>query len=309
MRTSRLPAILAMAFAPLSSGAAAADPVQVFLAGLSVSAAPLTAGVPRDPPSPVSGFAAVTGIHPPEDVRTAVRSEQFGPLGLPCAGTITAVPGEGATVMLRIEAPCAPLSPVTIAHGQLRATYLSSGSGTVEALFPAFEDNSLYRATLPDGSFLEASTFVPGASGYEHVATIWSEGQPGLHVHAFEFGAKSGEPGHVWQAAPRSPLSASAGRGGYHLSLGTAGIADGVLAEVYSFPSAQAARAGTVRVGVAAHVGPGSCGHETRGDVLQIGKDLPGQPVEVRLTLQDCDGAPRHLMLKNLARDLKIAAN
>jgi hypothetical protein len=232
----------------------------------------------------------------------------YGTLGLPCDTAITARPGPGGTALLRIEAPCQPSQAVTLSHGALTATYLSSSSGIVETVFPAFDDSALYTARLADGTAVEVTVRVPGAAAYERMITMW-EGDDALLVHAFEFGADIGSAGHVWRGAPRAAAVADAGRGGFLLSLGTHGLPGAHQAEVYSFPVGETARAGVVRIALGAEIGPATCGRQMTATTLQLGRDLPGAPVAVTLTLPDCGGQPGDLMLKNLARDLKIAAN
>ncbi|MCX7645344.1 MAG: hypothetical protein N2Z62_08630 [Rhodobacteraceae bacterium] len=229
--------------------------------------------------------------------------------GPPCALALGAEAGPGATVRLRLEAPCLAGQPATIRHGALAATYLVPASGIAEAVFPAFATDAAYTAELADGRTLLTRAAVPGAAGYEHVASMWSRGA-GLSVHAFEFGAPPGSEGHVRAEAPRSPAASDGGLGGYLLALGTPGLAGGWRAEVYSFPAAAARRSGTVRIGFGLPAGGEACAAPVEAVTLQLGEGLPGAPVRVSLPAPGCGAAARPGgMLKNLARDLKIAGD
>jgi hypothetical protein len=226
-----------------------------------------------------------------------------------CDVALDAEAGPGATVRLLLETPCLAGRPATFRPGPLAATYLIQPSGVTEAVFPAFETVAAYTAELPDGRMLVARATVPDATGYERVAAIWTRGE-GLSVHAFEFGAAPGSSGHVRAKAPRSPATSEGGLGGYHLSLGTPGLAGGWRAEVYSFPAATSRRTGTVRIGFGLPEGGGVCAAPVEAVTLQLGEGLPGAPVAVSLPAGGCAAAARSGgMLKNLARDLKIATD
>lgn len=231
--------------------------------------------------------------------------EAYGPLGLPCEIRFQAAPAPGGTALLRLEAPCQPGVLVTVAHGALSVSLRTSASGGFETVFPAFAEDARYDLHLPDGTHHRASVRIPGTAGYERVVTMW-QGEGALSVHAYEYGAGAGEAGHVWRGAPRGAQAAEAGRGGFLMALGAEGEPSGRRAEVYTFPAA--ARAGTVRIALAAAVTPANCGGILDAETLQIGDGLPGAPVALRVALPGCDAAPGDLVLKNLARDLKIAA-
>lgn len=293
-------AILAFAGAAVAQGA---QPARFAAGGRLV--------LPGDPAAralpPGQGWAPPVAAAPGDAGGPGARAIP-GPPGLPCVARLTAEAAPGGTARLRLAAPCRAGMAVTLSHGALSATFRASDSGVIETVFPAFEETARFTARLPDGETLSAEVRVPGASGYERVVTMW-EGAGGLSVHAFEYGATQGEAGHVWRGAPRGAQVAEAGRGGFLLVLGTAEIPGARRAEVYSFPAAGAARAGAVRISLGASVTPATCGGEIEAETLQLGDGLPGAPVAVRIALPDCAAATEgDLLLKNLARDLKIAA-
>ncbi len=308
----RLLAALSGAAIASAAAAGAEIPLVNVAAGvpLPLPAAPAR---PTLPDEPAAQFPEARGqpIRPvaftaAPDLPAPGPGPRFGALGLPCEARLTAAGAPGGTVVLRIEAPCEAHSVAEIAHGPVAASFRLSSSGVAEAVFPAFTDRAAYTARLAGGTTLEADALVPGASGYERVVAMWQGDRP-VAIHAFEYGAAPGEAGHVWHGAARAPAVAEAGRGGFLLVLGTAGGGRG--AEVYSFPAADAARAGSVRMAFGAPVTEATCGRAFRATTLQIGADLPGAPVDIAWTMPACGAdAPDDLMLKNLARDLKIAA-
>jgi hypothetical protein len=254
------------------------------------------------------GGSGPVGAAPAVDGAAPGVTPVYGALGLPCAAALSAEPAPGGTARLRLDAPCLAGATVTLAHGALAASFVASPSGVVEAVFPAFAEAAAYSARLPDGGLLTAEARVPGAAGYERVVTMW-QGAAALRVHAFEYGGESGRAGHVWRGAPRGVQAAEAGRGGFHLSLGTAGGPGARRAEVYSFPAAGAPQSGAVRIALAAAVTPETCGRPLEAETLQLGEGLPGAPVAVRIAMPACDGGERDLWLKNLARDLRFAGD
>ncbi len=242
----------------------------------------------------------------PDDIAGPGPVQSVGPLGLPCEARLTATLSQGGTVHLRLEAPCHPSERVTLRHGKLQADYFTSSSGIIETVFPALSEIARYRADLRGGQFVQTAAHVPGAETYERVVTMW-HGHTGLAIHAFEYGARQGQAGHIWRGDPRAPTIAEAGRGGFLLELGAA-HPGARRAEVYSFPAGDAARGGAVRISLGVQVNTATCGQKIEAVTLQLGRDLPGEPVDVSVTMPDCSQAGGYLLLKNLARDLKIAA-
>lgn len=300
-------------FVAASSLAAAEPPAQVAALAVPSETVRATAtgrAAPADPQMSLGGSwgeaALPVRATVPDDAEAPGAGPEFGPLGLPCEASLDALRGPGATVHLRVEMPCRPWTEVTLRHGALSASYLSSSSGIVEAVFPAFEESARFEAVVPGQDPLSATVRVPGASGYERVATM-AEGRWAVAVHAFEYGSGVGGAVHVWRGRPRAPSVADAGRGGYLLRLGDARLPDGARAEVYSFPTAEASRPGTVRIALGVEPDAELCGRLISAVTLQIGRDLPGEPVDLTVQMPACGTGTGTLMLKNLARDLKIA--
>lgn len=277
-----------------------------------VSAPAGSEDLPADPDSRT--FAGLTGagfrplvVPDHTDSPAPGLVPDVGPLGLSCELSLTATAAAGGTAFLRVSAPCRAGEVVSLTHGALRGDYRLSPSGEVMARFPAFSDPADYAVLTQDGSAARTAVPVPGASGFDRMISMWA-GADRLSIHAYEFGADFGDEGHVWRDAPSAGAVADTGRGGFLLEIGDPDLPDAARAEVYSFPAAESARTGAVRIELEAEITEATCGRDLRARTLQIGTDLPGAPVDIALSMPGCDQTGGFLQLKNLAQDLMIAS-
>jgi hypothetical protein len=154
-----------------------------------------------------------------------------------------------------------------------------------------------------DGETIDSAIAVPDADDFQHVAIVW-DGPQLLRLHAFEFGAKRDQFGHVWAKAPKSPDRATRGTGGFLTRLGDG---NGTSAEIYSFPAGQSRNTGVVRLVVEADVTPSNCGHQVEALALQT-DPLGGMDVtEVALKMPQCEAVGRVVRLQNLFQDMRLA--
>lgn len=287
--------------------APAADPVPV------EAAAPARA-LPDGPsitPLPETDTAALavrvaslgTGAGMPGDTLARLSAPN-----VPCDPDFSAVPAGDGTVRLSLSLPCATAGPVTLAHEGLRFTLVRPADGQISVRLPALTPVARFTVTLDGGARFETEVQVPEAAAYEHVALQWQAGA-GMQLHAFEFGADYGAPGHVWADAPKSAEAAMRSGGGYLTRLGDGDGPGALLAEIYSFPRALAEREGVVRINIEAEVSAANCGRDVTATALQPGADGRLHPAEVVLAMPGCDAVGEYLVLKNLLRDLKLAGN
>lgn len=227
-------------------------------------------------------------------------------LGIPCGATLSGSARPPAMVSLTLTAPCRPNAQVNVRHGDLEFTGLTDGLGTLVVQMPALVDPAVFEVVFPDGTREETEVIVPDLAEVTRVALQWT-GALGLSLHAFEFGASYGEAGHIWSDAPRSPEAAVLGRGGFLTRLGIEG-ADAKVAEVYSYPSGATLSAGVVRLAIEAEVTDANCGLDIQGASLQPGPAGGMDPVSLTLAMPGCDAVGEFLVLKNVLRDLRIAA-
>lgn len=191
---------------------------------------------------------------------------------------------------------------VRISHGGVQTSTKTNSAGELRQSIPAMEETAQVTVIFDD-DVIESTIKVPDASMYKRVAIVWS-GAQSLQMHAFEFGAKRHQFGHVWAGAPKSPKRATRGSGGFLSKLGDG---SGASAEVYSFPAEQSQNQGVVRLVVEADVTPLNCGKQIDAVALQSGI-LGGIDItEVALKMPQCDGIGQVVRLQNLFQDMRLA--
>jgi hypothetical protein len=192
--------------------------------------------------------------------------------------------------------------PLAVTFGGLEVTTTTETNGRFQRRLPAFSSD-MHVLVAFDGETITADIEVPEARDFQHVAIVW-DGPQLLRLHAFEFGAKRDQFGHVWAQAPKSPQRAVRGTGGFLTKLGDG---NGTSAEIYSFPAAHSRKKGVVRLVVEGDVTPSNCGLQV--DALALQSDpLGGMSVtEVALKMPQCDAVGRVVRLQNLFQDMRLA--
>lgn len=192
--------------------------------------------------------------------------------------------------------------PIALQQGEIEITAKTDASGKLQLRIPAFDSKAVV-SVLFDGDVIQSTIEVPEADAYQHVAIVW-EGSQVLGMHAFEFGAKRNQFGHVWAGAPKSPQRATRGNGGFLTRLGDG---SGASAEIYSFPAAQSQNRGVVRLMVEANITPDNCGQQINAIALQSGPMGGMETTEVALKMPQCDSVGRVVRLQNLFQDMRLA--
>ena len=191
---------------------------------------------------------------------------------------------------------------VILSHGDLSVSVKTNAAGKLKQRIPAFERDAVVSVSF-DEDQIGSSIEVPDAESYRHVVMIWS-GDQILNMHAFEFGAKRDQFGHVWAGAPKSVKRATRGNGGFMTRLGDG---SGRSAEVYSFPSMLSQQSGVVRLVVEAAVTPKSCEKQIAAVALQTGAMGSMGTTEVALKMPQCDSIGQVVRLQNLFQDMRLA--
>lgn len=275
----------------------------------------VAAALPRPPAEalvPVSSLRKIVRRQriPTDSFRSPDRTayNNLNAFGIPCETSLRAEPAPGAMVALHLAATCRPNERIEVVHEGLRFASLTSALGEFDALVPAFSVEAKFEVVLADKTRVEARTTVPEAALVDRVALQW-RGNGAMSIHAFEFGADVGEPGHVYSGKPASDLQPPDMIGGEIITLGDPRIDGPLLAEVYTFPSGQVSEKGVVRLQVEAEVTPFICGKEAVAEAVQSVPGATPSIVTVRLAMPGCDAVGDILVLKNILRDLKIASN
>jgi hypothetical protein len=237
---------------------------------------------------------------------SALELAEPAPQGDPCVPVLALAAAPGAMIDLAFDAPCHPEARVLVRHEGLAFTAHTSEIGALDLSIPAMAEQASITLAIRGGPSTEGSVKIPELSDYERVAVQW-QGGDSFQLHAYEFGASYGGNGHVSIRAPGSINDALDGEGGFLLRLGD-GLGDWpLLAEVYSFPVAQAGREGAVRFDVEAIITQQTCGRDMLGEALHMRPGAPTEVIEITLAMPDCTNPDGFLVLNNLLPDMKIA--
>lgn len=290
-----------------------ATPTMDVVAPEPTAAVPVAPALPSDvalpSPLPVSQADLPGRVATLEDTLDTPLADEpaRNAFGLTCGPTLSARASDEALVMLTLTAPCRGDERITVRHGALEFTGKVDPLGSYQVRLPAMAANATFTVTFDDGEAFSAADEVPNVTEFERVALVSNAGS-GLQIHALEFGAQYGEPGHVWADAPGDPLLAPLDGSGFMLQLGDDSVADPILAQVYTFPRDGASEAGVVRLSVEAEVTLANCASEVSGFTIEPGLDGAPTPVAMTVEMPDCEAVGEYLVLKNLLRDLRIAS-
>jgi hypothetical protein len=264
---------------------------------------PANAGRPNLPPAPVL-LAALD----PEDLPVLVGAGQAAPAADPaCTPVMSVLSGPLATAIIDLQAPCNPDAIGTLHHQGMMFSFLTDAAGAALLSVPALAVNAVFMAELPGGVSALAVADLPEAAGLDRAVLQW-EGPGAFQLHVSEFGAEFGTSGHLWAGATGDITVALGGDAGYLTVLGDLAIADGMRAQVYTFPTALSRAEGVIALSVEAPITAANCGRDLAAQGLQF---IPGQdPMSLDLTLRmpGCDAVGDYLLLKNMFADLTLAA-
>lgn len=266
--------------------------------GLALPAAPATA------PAALVNLPMPRAL--PDHAPVEVKTRALSAFGLECGATLNLEPAAAGMVALAVEAPCKPEQFFQIRQGDMLFSDMTSALGHFETHVPALQSDVMIEVLFEDGDSLRAAVAVPEADQFDRVLLQW-EGEAGLQIHALEFGADYGDKGHVSAASPRDPSVAMRAMGGFLSELGARDLQHTQRAEVYSFPSGRMGRSGLVRLSVEAEVTESNCATTVAAKTMQITAGAATSPVDISLTMPECEAVGDFLVLKNLLRDLKIA--
>ena len=250
-------------------------------------------------------------VSPPAPDRAAtglVTPTPVSGLGLPCTVSVTASALPGAMVALDVMAPCQPEAEILISHAGLTLHMETDAFGLLTADIPALETPAFFDVTLPDGQIQTALVALPDLSEMSRVALHW-DGDGAFALHAMEFGAAFGEPGHVWRDAPGSIPVALTGAGGFLSDLTVASTGAGTQAQIYTLPHGSLRDGDVVRLSVDVEVTEQTCGQTVEAQALRLDGGAITDRTPLSLTLPGCEAVGDYLVLQNLFQDLRLAAN
>lgn len=285
---------------PVLNGAASAD---ILLLVQEVELTSASEATDLSVPSEISNVertsASTTDEPPvPDDLPAAQNCE--------ISAQATAI--AGALVNLDLDAPCAPNERLTVHHNGMMFTETTDDSGKLFFTVPALAEQAVFIMAFSNGNGTVTQVDVPDVDNFDRTVLQW-RGQSGFELHALEFGAGYGESGHVWSGGDQNIAGLITGENGVLLRLGDSLSAEPLMAEVYTFPSANSAHAGLVDLSVEAEVTSTNCGLEIEAQSLEKIADGKMQTHDLTLAVPDCDAIGSFLVLNNLVEDLKVASN
>ncbi|MBT8455063.1 MAG: translocase [Rhodobacteraceae bacterium] len=251
---------------------------------------------------PIS-LPADTAIAPPADA--ALNLNGFG---IRCDTELTATARRGALVALSLTSGCNPNASVSITHAGLSFSETTDATGQLALEIPALTSPAEFTVSVDDAKPMMAKVALPDIGDHDRVALQWT-GTDGLSIHALEFGAKPGTPGHISADDPRTPLRSRLTHGGFLTHLGASDTEGTDRAEIYSFPTGTIGRDGVVRLHVEARVTPMTCDKTLEAQALQTTGDGDLRVVDLSVDIPGCEAVGDTLVLKNVLQDLKIAQN
>lgn len=315
MNIRKLPPIpvprLARFLAVIAIAMAAGHLVQTLAARKPVSIAAAMTSKPRDIVQLSAGSAAEPVIRMPQSVgpmnviAVAGSSKELEPHPLPqmaaapeCQVDLALDVQSAAMIGVMLSAPCHANERVVLRHAGLAVTARLDAKGGLTQSLPALISAAKVEVMFGDGETIDGALDIPEAASLRRFGVQW-QGSEAFLVHGFENGADFGQAGHV------SAANLGRAEDGQLVVLGDSTVDVPLLAQIYTYP----ARAGQVaEVMIEAAVTEANCGHELLGETIASGEDRV-QIIELTLAMPECSGVGDFLVLKNLASDMKIAAN
>ena len=206
--------------------------------------------------------------------------------------------GPEATIGIVLLAPCHAAERVVLRHAGLAITLKLAADGSLNTALPALMTTARIEVMFADGNTVDGTLDMPEAATLRRFGVQW-QGVEAFVVHGLQNGADYGQPGDV------SPVNPGKPEGGSLAVLGDSTVDVPLLAQIYTFP---VARGQSAEVVIEAKVTEATCGHDLLAETIASGADRI-EITELTLAMPDCSGVGDFLVLKNLASDMKIAAN
>ena len=305
-----------VAEARYGSGAETAQPVKgasvndaiLDVQDITLTSAEITASpnLPAADPEVTTANAPQSQLSEP-DVPTLAETATAEPVTPACDVIATARPVAAAMVDLQMTAACFPNERVTVHHNGMIFTETTSDTGEVSLTVPALAEEAVFIFAFANGDGGVAQTTVEELKNFSRAVLQW-KGNAGFEIHAREFGADYGQPGHLWRETPGAISDAVAGTGGVLMQLGDTAAADPFLAEVYTFPRDTAGKTGSIALSVETEVTAANCGVEIEAQSLEVQGEGQIRTQNLTLPVPACDAVGSFLVLNNLLQDLKVAS-
>ncbi len=224
-----------------------------------------------------------------------------------CETDLIAEPRFAAMVGLTLQSPCHPNADVVVWHEQMMFSARTDDVGDLALDVPALSSSATFVVTVDNIEEARTIVHVPDADMFDRAILQW-RGTGNLQLHAMEFGATIGDPGHIWSASTHSPELAHDGERGFMTRLGTSNATIPYWAEVYTYPTGLVSRDGQIKLQVGAAVTEENCGREldVKGIRTNAGRYLASSAFEIEMP--GCDTVGQSFMRPDLFDTLTLAA-
>ncbi|MEM9350100.1 MAG: hypothetical protein AAGA47_07550 [Pseudomonadota bacterium] len=224
-----------------------------------------------------------------------------------CDPMLSARVRDAALVELSIAAACTGEADFTIHHEGMMFSGRTSTTGEATIIAPALSEKAAFILAFDDGFGAVVEADVPAVGEFDRVVLQW-RGAGGFEIHAMEYGASYGEPGHVWHDAPRNASTAVTGEGGFLMMLGDGRVDAPRFAQVYTFPTNSAPKSGRVSLSVEAEITAANCSTDVEAQTLERHAAGTGvKIVDLMLSVPTCEAVGDFLVLKNILGDLTLS--
>lgn len=249
---------------------------------------------------PVQQVALTSALPSLTEMRAPTRASTAAPR---CLISAEATPRGNAQVTLSLTAPCHINQRVSIHHHGLIFTAHTDDVGTFISDIPALHENAVFVASFRDGAGAIARTQVPDITGFDRILVQW-HGKNALELHAREFGATYGAPGHVWSGRPDpSPHGGSVIRLGHEDS-----ALPSHMAEIYSLPRDNSRPAGAVELSLETEITGRNCNRAIPVQTIRLSGGKITKSRAFSLSIPECAKIGDFMVLNNLVDSLKIAS-
>lgn len=221
-----------------------------------------------------------------------------------CTPEMNATAAPAAFAQLELIAPCHPNAGVTIHHQGMMFSVLTDEEGKLSVVAPALAEEAVFIAAFDSGDGAVATIEMPDLANYERAVLQW-QGENAFAINAFENGAEFGQDGHVSFEHTRDFAALSIDQG-FLMPLGNPDAPQQLMAEVYTFP---AGLNEDVVLSVDASITKSNCNREVTAQSIQISPGAEPEALDLVMIMPTCESVGDYLVLKNMFKDLKLAAN
>ena len=275
---------------------------------------PMPITTPAEPAMPEVAAAAVALSEIPDATPKQITLPQAVPvlaeldaeLVVDCTIEMATVATDAALVRVSLDAPCAPSTAFTLHHEGMMFTAQTDAGGNATLIAPALAEEAVFIAAFEDGEGAIGTVSVPSLVEYDRTVVQW-RGEGGFELHALEFGATYGEPGHVWLETPSTASVAASGAGGFLMALGDGRVESPRFAQVYTFPATKTPQSGKVLLTLEAEVTEANCATDVEAQTLERhAAEGSVKILDLTLSVPACEAVGDFLVLRNILSDLTV---